>query len=163
MADLSHFWATFLFSSFFCTAFNVYPLSTPPRPHIHKSCVKGVFSPLQHRAICWLFLLWHLYLVLFVLGWTKSQLPSPLCACVCVFRQQHSHQKLPAEWHHPLSRGAPQLLPVRGIHDDPRMRTGRRLDGVSQDPVHQQSAGDSKTACIQKLRGKHLNCSFKES
>lgn len=82
---------------------------------------------------------------------------------MCVFRQQHSHQGLPAEWHHPLSWGAAQLLPICGIHDDPRMRTGRRLDGVSQDFVHQQPAGIWETRYVQTPWGKHLTRPFKQS
>lgn len=52
-------------------------------------------------------------------------------------RQQHSDTKLSTQWHYPVCRRPPQLLPLCGLHDDSGMWTGSCLDGFSEDPVHQ--------------------------
>lgn len=57
-------------------------------------------------------------------------------------RQQHGDPKLPTQRPPPVGKGASQLLPLCGFHDDPGLRTGRGLDGVPQDAVHQQPTGE---------------------
>lgn len=129
--------------------------TTDDHPHLDK--VIAALGRVQNNGTslvtyCKCIKLWQNILTIsFLLVWIWSNictlLPNPNSSsshpCLLyALRQQHSDTKLSTQWHYPICRGPPQLLPLCGLHDDSRMWTGSCLDGFSKDPVHQQSTGE---------------------